>query len=106
MCSVHCCMLGHTDCVCLEGMSVCTGLELGKCCGCALSLDFLFFCLFSYLILCMNPSGSVSICVFVCRLLYVVGRAGIGSWTRARLVLNISFQTACVETVCCLLWWF
>lgn len=55
-------------CVRLEGMSVCTGLYFermgqafeGVCCG-----------LFSYLIVCMKPSGCGCICLFICRLLCV-----------------------------------
>lgn len=62
-------------CVCLKGMSVCTGLCF-KFMGqaflrvCAV-LGLCFFSLFSYLIVCMYLSGSGCICVFICRLLCV-----------------------------------
>ena len=67
--------------LCVSGRDVCVYRPGVWVCGvCAVLGLFVFFCLFSYLILCMNPSGSGSICVFVRWLLYVVGRAG--SWDR------------------------
>lgn len=113
--SLHWRTLGRSD-LCASGRDVCVyrfvfwehGILLLRVCA---RLRLLFFGLFSYLIVCMNPSGSGGICVFIWRLLCVCvclcacvfgcpKRIWKEPWTEAQHVLNTSLQTAYVGIVC------